>query len=186
MRLFIKNMMCLRCKMMVKSELENLGLHHTIIELGEVHIVETLTEGKRHELKIALRRSGLELIDDKKSILIEKIKTCVIDLVYNSDDLPHINFSEFLSSKLKYDYKYLSSVFSEVKGITIECFVIAYKIERVKELLIYEDLTLTEISYKLKYSSVAHLSMQFKKSTGLTPTFFKKIKLIRRETLDSL
>ncbi len=186
MRLFIKNMMCLRCKIMVKSELENLGIHHTIIELGEVHIVETLTEGKRHELKIALLRSGLELMDDKKSILIEKIKTCVIELIYYSDDLPHINFSEFLSSKLKYDYKYLSSLFSEVKGTTIECFIILHKVERVKELLIYDELTLKEIAFKLKYSSVAHLSMQFKKSTGLTPTYFKRIKHIKRTTLDSI
>ena len=134
----------------------------------------------------ALLRSGLELMEDKKSILIEKIKNCVIELIHYNEDLPRINFSEYLAEKLHYDYKYLSSLFSEVKGTTIEHFIIAHKIERVKELLMYDELSLTEISYKLNYSSVAHLSMQFKKVTGLTPTFFKKMKNIRRNALDTL
>lgn len=176
MKLLIKNMVSLRCKMIVKAELANLGLHHTTLELGEVVISETLSVKKQNLLKEALHNSGLELMEDKKSILIEKIKNIIVEMIHYSDEPPQLNFSVYLSEKLHYDYHYLSNLFSEVKGITIEHYIIAHKIERAKELLIYNELSLTEIAYKLHYSSVAHLSNQFKKVTGLTPSFFKSMK----------
>ncbi len=169
-------MVSLRCKMIVKSQLENLGLHSDIVELGEVEIRERLSAKKQAILKLALLKFGLELMEDKKSMLIEKIKNIVVEMIHYSEEPPAINFSDYLSKKLGYDYNYLSNLFSEVKGITIEHFIIAHKIERAKELLLYNELTLTEIAWKLHYSSVAHLSNQFKKVTGLTPSFFKKIK----------
>ncbi len=172
--------------MIVKSELENLGLHFTIVELGEVDIKEKLSAKKTRQLETALLKSGLELLEDKKSILIEKIKNIIVEMIHYSDEPPTFNFSVYLSEKLKYDYNYISNLFSEVKGITIEHYIIAHKIERAKELLIYNELTLTEIAYKLHYSSVAHLSNQFKKVTGLTPSFFKNMKhkrLIAHENL---
>lgn len=169
-------MVSLRCKMVVKSELENLGLHYSSVELGEVEITDTVTDVILGQLRSALIRSGLELMEDKKSILIEKIKNIIVEMIHYSDEPPRVNFSEFLSQKLNYDYNYLSNLFSEVKGITIGHYIIAHKIERAKELLIYNELTLTEIAEKLHYSSVAHLSNQFKKVTGLTPSFFKKMK----------
>lgn len=186
MRLFIKNMVSLRCKMVVKTELEKLGLNATVIELGEVDIDETLTDENRNGLKIALLRSGLELLEDKKSILIEKIKNIIVEMIHYSEEPPRTNFSDYLSSKLNYDYKYLSSLFSEVKGTTIAHFIIIHKIERAKELLVYDELTLTQIADKLHYSSVAHLSNQFKKVTGLTPSFFKQMKNKRMNTHESL
>ena len=186
MRLFIKNMVSLRCKMMVKAELENLGLVPIVIELGEVDIDGNLSDGQRDNLKLALLKSGLELLEDKKSILIEKIKNVIVEMIHYSDEAPTTNFSDYLSSKLHYDYNYLSSLFSEVKGTTIAHFIIAHKIERAKELLVYDELTLTEIADKLHYSSVAHLSNQFKKVTGLTPSFFKQMKNKRRNTFESL
>ncbi len=162
--------------MIVKSELENLGLHFIVVELGEVETVEKLSAKKQTQLKATLLKFGLELMEDKKSMLIEKIKNIVVEMIHYSDEPPITNFSDYLSNKLSYDYNYLSNLFSEVKGITIEHFIIAHKIERAKELLLYNELTLTEIAYKLHYSSVAHLSNQFKKVTGLTPSFFKKMK----------
>lgn len=186
MKLFIKNMVSLRCKMIVKSELENLGLHHIIVELGEVQIKESLSAKQHDELKIALLKSGLELMDDKKAMLIEKIKNIIIEMIHYSDELPKTNFSDYLREKLGYDYTYLSNLFSEVKGTTIEHFIISHKIERVKELLVYNELSLTEIAWQLRYSSVSHLSNQFKKVTGLTPSFFKKIKHKRRKTLENV
>lgn len=176
MKLFIRNMVSLRCKMIVKSELEALALPYTVVELGEVEIKGTLSREKQGKLKVALLKSGLELMDDKKAMLIEKIKNVVVEMVHYSDEPPKTNFSDYLSEKLQYDYTYLSNLFSEVKGTTIEHFIIAHKIERAKELLIYDELTLTQIAYKLHYSSVAHLSNQFKKVTGLTPSFFKGMK----------
>lgn len=169
-------MVSLRCKMIVKSELERLKLHFTIVELGEVVIMENLNIKKQNELKTALLKFGLELMEDKKSMLIEKIKNIVVEMIHYSDEPPKINFSDYLSEKLNYDYNYLSNLFSEVKGSTIEHFIISHKIERAKELLIYNELTLTEIAEKLHYSSVAHLSNQFKKVTGLTPSFFKHMR----------
>ncbi|MET0760105.1 MAG: AraC family transcriptional regulator, partial [Flavobacterium sp.] len=165
-----------RCKMMVKEELKRLKLHYIVVDLGIVEILEDLTPEQRQQLKIALLKSGLELMDDKKAILIEKIKDVIIEMIRYSDEMPKINFSDFISEKLGYDYTYLANTFSDVKGITIEHFIIAQKIERVKELLLYDELNLTQISYMLNYSSVAHLSQQFKKVTGLTPTFFKELK----------
>jgi len=186
MRLFIKNMVSLRCKMLVRSELEKLGLHFTIVELGEVEIQEDLPEEKLGALKTALLKSGLELMEDKKSILIEKIKNIVVEMVHYSEEPPLTNLSDYLSAKLDYDYNYLSNLFSEVKGTTIGHFIIAHKVERAKELLVYNELTLTEIAEKLHYSSVAHLSNQFKKVTGLTPSFFKQMKNKRMNTHESL
>jgi len=172
--------------MIVKSELEKMHLHSTVVELGEVNIMEDLSSEQRKDLKTSLLKSGLELLEDKKSILIEKIKNIVVEMVHYSDEVPLMNFSAYLSEKLNYDYNYLSNLFSEVKGITIEHFIIAHKIERAKELLIYNELTLTEIAEKLHYSNVSHLSNQFKKVTGLTPTFFKKMKHKRLVALENL
>lgn len=179
-------MVSLRCKMLVKSELEKLGLHHIVVELGEIEIIENISSEQHDVLKMELLKSGLELMDDKRAILIEKIKNVIIELVHYEDDLPKTNFSDFLAEKLHHDYTYMANLFSEVTGITIEHYIIAHKIERVKELLIYGELNLTEISYKLNYSSVAHLSNQFKKVTGLTPTFFKHLKEKKRCALDNV
>ena len=179
-------MVSLRCKMIVKSELEKMGLHFTIVELGEVEIKEKLSLETHSELKVALLKFGLELMEDKKSILIERVKNIIVEMIHYSDEPPINNFSDFLSEKLQYDYNYISTLFSEVKGITIEHFIIAHKIERAKELLIYNELTLTEIAFKLHYSSVAHLSNQFKKVTGLTPSFFRKMKHQRLIALENL
>ncbi len=179
-------MVSLRCKMIVKSELERLELHHTIVELGEVEIAEELSIQKQEQLKSALLNFGLELMDDKKTMLIEKVKNIIVEMIHYNDELPKINFSDYLSQKLHYDYTYLSNLFCEVKGITIEHYIIAHKIERAKEMLLYNELSLTEIAYQLHYSSVSHLSNQFKKVTGLTPSFFKNMKhkrLIGREEL---
>ena len=179
-------MVSLRCKMVVKAELEQLGLVPKVIELGEVDMEEFLSDEVREKLKMALLKSGLELLEDKKSILIEKIKNIIVEMIHYSDEAPRTNFSDYLSSRLNYDYNYLSNLFSEVKGTTIAHFIIAHKIERAKELLVYDELTLTEIADKLHYSSVAHLSNQFKKVTGLTPSFFKQMKNKRMNTFDSL
>ncbi|MBK6967493.1 MAG: helix-turn-helix transcriptional regulator [Bacteroidales bacterium] len=176
MKLFIKYMVSIRCKMVVKSELDKLGLHYTKVDLGEVNIKEPLDPGQQALLKAALLKSGLELMDDKKAILIERIKNVIIEMVHSDDESNKINFSGLLSKKLNYDYNYLANLFSEVTGMTIERYLIAHKIERVKELLLYHEYTLTEISYILNYSSVAHLSSQFKKVTGLTPSYFKKLR----------
>jgi AraC-like DNA-binding protein len=185
-KLLIKNMVSLRCKLIVKSELEKLHLHFHVVELGEVEINEELTSIQKEELKFGLLKFGLELLEDKKSVLIEKIKNIIVEMIHYSDEPPTLNFSAYLVEKLNYDYNYLSNLFSEVKGTTIERFIISHKIERAKELLIYNELTLTEIAEKLHYSSVAHLSNQFKKVTGLTPTFFKKMKHKRLIALENL
>lgn len=179
-------MVSLRCKMLVKEELKNLGIHYIVVDLGMVEILEDITPIQLEKLRVALLKSGLELMDDKKSILIERIKNVIIELVHYSDAVPKVNFSDYLSEKLGYDYTYLANTFSEVKGITIEHYTIANKIERVKELLIYDELNLTEISYLMNYSSVAHLSNQFKKVTGLTPTYFKQLKNKRRNSLENM
>ncbi len=172
--------------MIVKSILENLHIRFITVELGEVDVDNELTPAERSDLKAALLKYGLELLEDKKSILIEKIKNIVVEMIHYNEEPPVFNFSSFLSEKLNYDYNYLSNLFSEVKGTTIEHFIISHKIERAKELLMYNELTLTEIAEKLHYSNVAHLSNQFKKVTGLTPTFFKKMKNKRLIALESL
>jgi AraC-like DNA-binding protein len=185
LRLYIKYMVSMRCKMIVKAELDKLHLHHLKVELGEVEVKE-ITDDQRNQLRIALAKSGLELMDDKRAILIEKIKNVIVEMVHYTDELPKTNFSDYLSGKLNHDYTYLANLFSEVTGTTIEQFIIAHKIERVKELLLYDEFNLTEISYMMNYSSVAHLSHQFKKVTGLTPTYFKQLKHKRRIALDNV
>lgn len=186
MKLYIKYMVSLRCKMMVNEELTKLGLHAMVVDLGTVEILEDITLQQHEQLKENLLRSGLELLDDNRSILIEKIKGLIIEMIHYSEELPRVNYSEYLSEKLNYDYTYLSNIFSEVKGITIQQFIIMHKIEKVKELLLYDELNLTQISYKMHYSSVAHLSNQFKKVTGLTPTFYMQLKQKRRGNLENL
>ncbi len=184
MLLYIKYMVSLRCKMMVKEELKKLGMRYVFVDLGVIEVLEDITPELHDKLKINLLKSGLELLDDKKAILIERIKNVIIEMIHYMDELPKENYSDFISEKLNYDYTYLSNIFSEVKGITIQQFIIIHKIEKVKELLLYDELSLTEISYKLHYSSVAHLSNQFKKITGLSPSFYKQLKLKRKETLE--
>jgi len=179
-------MVCIRCKMVVKEELKKLGLHYVVVELGEVEIMEDITVEQHQEFKTALLRSGLELMDDKKSMLIEKIKNIIIELIHHTEETIKTNFSDFLSEKLKYDYTYLANLFSEVQGSTIEHFIISHKVERIKEFLVYDELNLTEIAYLMHYSSVAHLSAQFKKITGLTPSHFKSLRHKRRSMLENL
>jgi len=186
MKLYIKYMVSIRCKMIVKEELKKLGLHYVALDLGEVDVMENITKQQREKIKTALLKSGLELMDDKKAMLIEKIKNVIVEMIHYTDEVPKINFSEYLNVKLKYDYTYLSNLFSETEGTTIEHFIQLHKIERVKELIIYDELNLTEIADKLHYSSVAHLSNQFKKITGLTPSFFKSLKHKKRITLENV
>jgi AraC-like DNA-binding protein len=179
-------MVSLRCKMIVKEELHKLGLKFVSLDLGVVEVMENITPEQRTLLKTNLLQSGLELLDNKKSILIEKIKNVITELIHHSDELPRVNYSDYISEKLGYDYTYLSNMFSEVRGTTIQQFIIINKIEKVKELLLYDELNLTEIAYKLHYSSVAHLSNQFKKITGLSPSFFKQLKQKRKGNLENL
>lgn len=186
MRLYIKYMVSLRCKLLVKDELQNLGINHKEVELGSVDLIDEISEEQREQIRLVLLRSGLELMEDKKSILVERIKNLIIEMIHYSDNLPEQNYSEFISQKLSYDYTYLANIFSEVKGITIQQFIIINKIEKVKELILYDELNLTEISYKMQYSSVAHLSNQFKKITGLTPSLYKKMKKRRLDNLENL
>lgn len=179
-------MVSLRCKMMVKEELKKLDINYNVVELGTVEMPFDISQRQREELKINLLKCGLELLDDRKSILIEKIKNVIIEMVHYLDELPKVNYSEYISEKLNLDYTYLSNIFSEVKGITIQQFIILHKVEKVKELLLYDEMNLTQISYKLNYSSVAHLSNQFKKVTGLSPSFYKQLKQKRRNNLENL
>ena len=180
-------MVSLRCKMLVKAELEKLNIAYKNIELGEAELEEdSISDQQQQELKAVLARSGLELMDDKKAMLVEKIKRVVIEMVHYAEEFPETNFSDFLSEKLNHNYTYLSNLFSEVKGTTIEHYIILHKIEKVKELIVYDELNLTEIAFKMNYSSVAHLSNQFKKITGLTPSFFKKLKNNRRASLEDM
>jgi AraC-like DNA-binding protein len=179
MKLNIKNMVSNPCKMMVKEELKKLGLHFIVVDLGEVDILEDISEEQRDQLKIDLSQLGLELLDDRQIVLIEKIKNIIIEMIQNSDETDEtikINFSNFLSEKLHYNYTYLANLFSKVQGISIQQFMILHKIERIKELIFYDELSIKEIAYKLNYSSVAHLSNQFKKVTGLSPCHFKQLK----------
>jgi AraC-like DNA-binding protein len=175
-----------RCKMVVKSELQKHGLHFTSVQLGEVEVMENISKEIYDMINNSLKKTGLELMDDNNSILIERIKTIIIELVHYTDDQIKINLSDYLSEKLNHNYTYLSNLFSEVRGTTIEQFFLSHKIEKVKELLVYDELNLTEIAYKLHYSSVAHLSNQFKKMTGLTPSHFKSLKNKKRITLGNV
>ena len=173
MELFIKNMLCSRCVMVVKLEMEQLGFHYTKIEIGRIECVETLNSQQLEKLRIVLSICGLELINNKRQILIEKIKNVIFDMVNYSNAQINLNFSDYLRTKLGHDYTYMANTFSELEGVTIAQYVIINKIRRAKELIAYNEKNLTEISWELKYSSVAHLSMQFKKVTGQTPSHFK-------------
>ena len=186
LKLYIKYMVSNRCKIMVKEELKKLGLHFMVVDLGEVEIMEEITAEQRAELQNALLESGLELMDDKRAILIEKIKNVIIDMVHHSEEVVKTNFSEYLTSKLDYDYTYLANLFSEVQGTTIAQFLISHKVERIKELIIYDELSISEIAWKMNYSSVAHLSNQFKKVTGLTPSHFRQLKNKRRSPIEEV
>ena len=179
-------MVSLRCKLMVKEELKKFGLHFVVVDLGMVEIKESISQEQLEQLNERLSLIGLEIIDDKKNVIIEKIKNVIIDMIHNSEKLPHVNYSEYISEQLGYDYTYLSNMFSEIKGITIQQYIINHRIERAKELLLYDELNPTQISYKLNYSSLAHLSNQFKKVTGFTLTEFKKLKQKRRNLIEDL
>ncbi len=179
-------MVSLRCKLLVQDELKRLDIKHLVVELGAVELLQDITSGERELLRQNLLKSGLELLDDKKSILVEKIKNTIIEMIHFSDEQPKENYSDYLSEKIGYDYTYLSNLFSEVKGITIQQFIIIHKIEKAKELILYAELNTSEISYMLHYSSVAHFSNQFKKITGLTPSFYRKLKEKRQGNLEDV
>jgi len=186
MKIFIKYMVSNRCKITVKEELKKLGLHFIVVDLGEVDIMEDISGDQREQLRMALLTSGLELIDDNKAVIIEKIKSAIVEMIHHSKGIIKVNFSDYLSEKLKYDYTYLSNLFSEVQGTTIEQFIISHKIELIKELIIYNELSITEIAWKMNYSSVAHLSNQFKKATGFSPSYFKRLKDKRRNPIEEI
>lgn len=186
MKLYIKYMVSLRCKMLVKEELKKLGIDCVSVDLGMVEIQGEITEEQLEKFEKNLKKSGLELLDNKRDILVEKIKSVVVEMIHYEDEVPKVNDSDYISKKLGYDYTYLSNIFSEVKGTTIQQYIILHKIEKAKELLLYDELTLTEIAHRLHYSSVAHLSNQFKKVTGLTPTYFKELKEKRELSLEDL
>lgn len=187
MKLYIQNMVCQCCKMTVAAQLRKMGLIYTHLELGEVHLLKPIKKKQRARLKKALHEYGLELMENKKAIMVEKIVLIIVNMIHSKeDDLPFVNFSTYLTNQLNQDYHSLSALFSKTKGITIEHFIILHKVERIKELIMYDELTITEIAFKLHYSSPAHLSNQFKKVTGLTPTFFKNIKNKKRRQLEDL
>lgn len=185
-KLFIKNMTTLRSKKEIRNIIEGLGLHPTVIEVGEIEIEEVLSERQIKTLNEILLSNEFELVGDKESILIERIRNVIIEMIHYSEELPVIKYSNYISNKLKTNYTYCSKIFSKVKNTTIEHFIIVHKIERVKQLLSYNELTLSEIAWKLHYSSTAHLSSQFKKVTGLTPSFFKKLEAKKLTPLESL
>ncbi len=182
----IKNMVSDRCKLIVRSELESFGLHYYIISLGEVDIIEDISVEMKNQLNINLKKSGLEFIENKKDILIEKIKNIIIEAVHYSENQIKLKLSIYISEKLGHDYTYLANIFSETQGFTIEHFYLNQKIERVKEFLIYDELNITEIAYRLHYSSIGHLSNQFKKTTGLTPSQYKQLKIKIRRPIEKV
>lgn len=184
MRLYIKNMVSTRCTTAVKEELKKLGLHFIFVDMGVVDIMENLSTEQRGQLKIGLLRSGLELMDDKRALIIGKIKEVIFQMFRNEVNINKINFSDYLSRKLNYDYTYMANLFSEIQGTTLEKFLILHKVERVKEMIIYDQLNLSEIAWKMQYSSVAHLSSQFKRITGLTPSHFRNLKDTRQNTIE--
>ena len=186
LKLYIKYMVSARCKIVVKEELKRLGLHFIMVDLGEVEIMEDISAEQQEHLKSALHESGLELMEDKKGILIERIKGVIVEMVHYAEELPKTNFSDYLTAKLHHDYTYMANLFSEVQGTTIEQFIISHKVERIKELIIYGEMNITEIAYKMNYSSVAHLSNQFKKVTGLSPSHFKQLKDKRRSPIEEV
>lgn len=186
MKIYIKNMVCNRCKQAVRSTLEEVGLHPVQVELGEVKLQEEDISSVKDTLVKKLQNQGFDLLDDKRTQTIEKVKNLITDLVQNKSNNIEMNLSDYLAKELHIDYSYLSNLFSEVEGITIEKYYILQKIEKVKELLFYDELTLSEIAFKLNYSSTAHLSNQFKSVTGSTPTQFKNLREVHRQSLDDL
>ena len=178
-------MVSIRCKMIVKEKLHELKIPYVCINLGEVEMKQEITKQQREQIKTSLLKYGIELMDDKKATLIDKIKNVIIEMIHYADEIPKMNFSDYLSQKLNCDYTYLSNLFSETEAITIERFLLLHKIEKVKELIIYDELSLTEIAFKLNYSSVSHLSNQFKKITGLTPSFFRALKNKKRIEIET-
>ncbi|MFV5684123.1 helix-turn-helix domain-containing protein [Flavobacterium sp. GB2R13] len=186
MKFYIKNMVCDRCKMVVKAELEKIEIFPVSVELGEVELLENFKDNQKQDLEKKLQSLGFELLEDKTTITIEKVKCLIVNLVHHQNNELKTNLSSYLSEQLGQDYNTLSNLFSEVQGTTIEHYFIAQKIEKVKELLMYKELTLSEIAIKLNYSDVAHLSNQFKKITGVTPTHFKQLKENNRLQIDGL
>lgn len=184
--LYVKNMVCNRCKLVLRTELEKLGIHPLSIDLGEVQLKSELNAAQKQTLSENLLALGFDLIDDKKSRLIERIKTLIIELVHQQNSALSVNLSTYLAEVLHYDYSHLSNLFTAVEGTTIEQYFIHQKIERVKELLVYDELSLSEIAFQLNYSSVAHLSNQFKKVTGLSPSHFRQLKDKKRKALDEV
>ena len=184
MKIFIKNMVGPRCTQLVKSELAKLDLTYIHIDLGEIVLHKKLSAANMQRLREAFIGSGLEILDDKKSLLVERIKIVVIKMIHYSEELPTENYSSYISKQLNHNYTYLANIFSESQKITIEHFIISHKIEKVKELILNDELNLTGISYKMHYSSVAHLSNQFKKVTGMTPTYFKNKAMRRKNFYD--
>jgi AraC-like DNA-binding protein len=184
-KLYIKHMVSTRCKLAVEGALLKTGLSPVTVDLGEVEISGTISGDQKSRLKILLAQWGLELIDDKRSILVERIKNTVVEMVHHSDEEEtRVNFSDYLRKRLHHDYCYMSSLFSETQGTTIEQFMIAHKVERIKELIIYDELSVSQIAWKMNYSSVAHLSNQFKKVTGLSPSQFKQLKVKQRNPIE--
>jgi len=186
MKLYIKNMVCRRCVIAVENIFKQLDIQVTAIELGEVTLPDMLSEEKYKNLDRALEDLGFKRIDDRRARIIEKIKNLIITMVHHNSKPPAINMSDWLSGELHMDYPYLSRLFSETEGITIEKYVIAQKIEKAKELLLYDELTLSEIAWQMGYSSVAHLSGQFKKQTGLSPSFYKNMKTAKRRRIEDI
>jgi AraC-like DNA-binding protein len=184
--IYIKNMVCNRCKMVVKTIFEKLDLHPLAVELGEIELAENDISLSKEQLKKDLQSFGFDLLDSKKTKTIEKVKNLITELVQDKHNVLEVNLSEYLASKLNQDYSAISNLFSEVEGTTVEKYHIYQKIEKVKELLVYDELTLSEIAFQLNYSSVAYLSNQFKKVTGLTPSYFKKLRSVKRRPLDEL
>jgi YesN/AraC family two-component response regulator len=185
-KLFIKYMVTKRCQTAVKEVLKNLGLHYVIVDLGEVDIMEDLSPELMEQLRVGLQSAGFELLDDRRTILIEKVKTIIIEMVQSSDEPLKTNFSDYLCEKLNYDYTYLANLFSQVQGTTIQQFIILLKIERIKELIVDDELSITEIAFMLNYSSVSHLSNQFKKTTGFTPSQFKNLRSRERTPIEDV
>ena len=185
-KLYIKNMVCNRCIMTVEKDLEEVNIPFSVMRLGEVELEETINLEQKRKLSRLLEEQGFELLEDKNAALIERIKTLIIKMVHYSDSQPKTKYSVYISDQIHHDYSYLSSLFSSVTGVTIEKFIIAQKTERIKELLYYDELSISQISYQLGYSSVAHLSNQFKKVTGMNPTEFKTLRNHPRKSLDSI
>jgi YesN/AraC family two-component response regulator len=185
MKLYIKNMVCNRCKMIVKAELDKVGIHFVTVELGEVITRKKITPLQRSRLYDALQLSGLELIDDRKNVLIEKLKRAIVDLENYSDEVLKTSYSDYISLSVSENFISLNTLFAEIEGITIEKYIIKHKIDRVKELLVYDDLDLAEIAFKMHYSNVAQLSSQFKRITGLTPSHFRQLRQTRNHNPES-